>query len=882
MRGSHRTIPLFILGMMIALLTGCSTKSANLELLYQRAKDLRKVGRLNESSAATEKGLASARDGSPLWWKFYLHKVNLVQQTQGAKASVVLLAKQPPGTPEFRLANAQRKLYLAWASSAQTDYAAANTLSAQALDLARATSDLGLQARIEFFRVSVLTSQRQLEQSEQLRVVAEEHAEASKDPDVQIYGMAISSWVLMEEQRFEEAILTLQQQLSLLAQTNSRSGIGIIFLNVGWSRFSLGQLDEALTAFETAEKLCREAGDQRTLALTMGDMGNIYMDRQQFDLAGERFQGAFQISNELGDGRMAARWVTNLANVAIERKDWVRADEINQRAMRLKEAFGDETSKLYAYVSQGRILEGRGKTGEAEKLYKQISEAHSIDPVPALDAGTFLALMYARTGQDAKAEAAFEATLEMVDRVRSGLREERTKVQFLTSLIRVHDNYIDFLMARGKTRRGLEIAEASRAQVLQQKIGEVGAGRLVGTARYQRLARETGTTLLSYWLGPRRSYVWITTGGAISAYSLPAADKIGAAVERYRGLIEALDNPLTSDDGSGHELYEAILAPVIDRIPRGTRLIIAANGALNALNFETIPVPAPRAHYFIEDAVVSVAPSLNLLVSGSARRQMGGAKMLLIGDPNPPDRECSKLPFAAEEIDRVKKHFAPSAVQCFRKDEANPAAYRDHAGAGSEYVHFTAHATSDRRNPMESAIILSGPLGSNRLLARDVARDKYPAGLVTISACRGAGAKTYAGEGLVGFMWAFFRAGARSIIAGLWDVSDESTPQLMDDMYGELTRAVPAADALRDAKLKLLRSGETYQLPYYWGPFQLYIREAPAPGKLGGKIAHHAQNRNREMARQVFPAPEVRPVVRWAGSDPGRMYALPGPADDLR
>ena len=858
---SHRTLPVLALCLTIALLAGCATKPSNLEPLYQHARDLRNAGRLNESSAATEKGLASAPDGSPLWWKFYLHKIHLVQQTQGAKASAVLLAKQPPGTLEFRFANAQRKLYLAWASSAQTDYAAANTLSAQALDLARATGDLGLQARIEFFRVSVLTSQRQLEQSEQLRLVAKEHVEASKDPDVQIYGMAISSWVLIEGQRFEEAILALQQQLSLLTQTNSRSGIGVIYLNIGWSRFSLGQLDEALIALETAEKLCREAGDQRTLASVMGDMGNIYLDRQQYKLALERYQGAFQISNELGDRSTAARWLTNLANVAIERKDWVQADEINQRAMRLKEILGEETSKLYAYVSQGRILEGRGKTAEAEKLYKRIAEAHSIDPVPALQASTFLALLYAGTGQDAKAEAAFEATLEMVDRVRSGLKEEGTKIQFLTSLIRVHENYIDFLMARGKTGRGLEIAEASRAQVLQQKIGEAGAGRMVGTDGYQRLARETGTTLLSYWLGPRRSYVWITTGGAVSAYPLPAADKIGAAVERYRGLIEALDNPLASDDGAGHELYEAILAPVIDRIPRGTRLIIAPTGALNALNFETIPVPAPRAHYFIEDAVVSVAPSLNLLVSGSARREMGGAKMLLIGDPNPPDREWSKLPFAAEEIDRVKKHFAPSEVLCFRKDQANPAAYRNHAGGGSEYVHFTAHASSDRQNPMESAIILSGPLGSNRLLARDVARNKYPAGLVTISACRGAGAKTYAGEGLVGFMWAFFRAGARNIIAGLWDVSDESTPQLMDNLYGELTRAVPAADALRNSKLKLLRSGETYQLPYYWGPFQLYIREAPAPGKLSGKQAHNAQDRNREMARQVLQAPDVRPVV---------------------
>ena len=50
------------------------------------------------------------------------------------------------------------------------------------------------------------------------------------------------------------------------------------------------------------------------------------------------------------------------------------------------------------------------------------------------------------------------------------------------------------------------------------------------------------------------------------------------------------------------------------------------------------------------------------------------------------------------------------------------------------------------------------------------------AALVTISACRSAGARTYAGEGLVGLTWAFLEAGAQNVIAGLWDVSDRSPP----------------------------------------------------------------------------------------------------------
>ena len=96
------------------------------------------------------------------------------------------------------------------------------------------------------------------------------------------------------------------------------------------------------------------------------------------------------------------------------------------------------------------------------------------------------------------------------------------------------------------------------------------------------------------------------------------------------------------------------------------------------------------------------------------------------------------------------------------------------------------------------------------------------ASLVTLSACRSAGAKTYSGEGQVGLSWAFLRAGSRSVVAGLWDVTDRSTAALMADFYDQLAHNAAPVEALRHAKLTLLRGGKAYQKPFYWGPFQLY------------------------------------------------------------
>jgi CHAT domain-containing protein len=75
------------------------------------------------------------------------------------------------------------------------------------------------------------------------------------------------------------------------------------------------------------------------------------------------------------------------------------------------------------------------------------------------------------------------------------------------------------------------------------------------------------------------------------------------------------------------------------------------------------------------------------------------------------------------------------------------------------------------------------------------------------SRCRRAGARAYSGEGLVGFAWAFLRADASRVIAGLWDVDDRSTADLMDRLYAGIARGDTASHALREAKLAMLNHG---------------------------------------------------------------------------
>ena len=94
--------------------------------------------------------------------------------------------------------------------------------------------------------------------------------------------------------------------------------------------------------------------------------------------------------------------------------------------------------------------------------------------------------------------------------------------------------------------------------------------------------------------------------------------------------------------------------------------------------------------------------------------------------------------------------------------DARPEAYRAAGPQRFDTIHFAAHAVANPESPLESAVILSPGSASYKLYARDVQEIPISARLVTVSACRSAGARPFLGEGMVGFAWAFLGAGRRT------------------------------------------------------------------------------------------------------------------------
>ncbi|XP_048588019.1 tetratricopeptide repeat protein 28 [Nematostella vectensis] len=180
------------------------------------------------------------------------------------------------------------------------------------------------------------------------------------------------------------------------------------------------------------------------------------------------------------------------------------------------------------------------------------------------------------------------------------------------------------------------------------------------------------------------------------------------------------------------------------------------------------------------------------------------------------------LPKASEEAKMIRD-LLPD-VTCLMEERATKNAILAKLKEGVGIVHIASHGNARTGK----ILVAPGPRPHDEiapskdflLTMEEVYSCQINARLVVLCCCH-SGTGEIRAEGVMGFTRAFLAAGARSVLATLWQISDEATLYFMKRFYGHLVSGLTASASLQQTIRDTIADKDKYSHPYYWGAFIL-------------------------------------------------------------
>jgi CHAT domain-containing protein len=677
----------------------------------------------------------------------------------------------------------------------------------------------------------------------------------------------------LAEERFVQAgrLLEIQDDVALK---------GVILTRLADVNERMGKLETALTYALQALDARRRARDIRGEAISLGEIGLIYRGMNDFARARGYLENEVTVLQRLKDGRNEALARYNLGLVLLDEGNVASATEQFERSVALSRAQSypeGELTALYglaqAQARGGNPLRARAIAEEAVKLSETVprgtgNEGHKATADAARE-GAHELLIQLLVASDASytspADRSRSFEVSEMSRGRTlldSLSSEQVGSGWLKGAdLELRGRYEDVkkTMARNDEQLKRLPSESSARKELLARQAELHEESMILEARlrasspWQDTARPAPVTLktaqemldqdavlLEYFLGRRRSLLWLVTATSETLIELPPRETIEHQALQFYDSLKGSRKPGGQQRAAkaARDLGQLLLGPVGDLLNKYKHIIVVRDGALHYVPFSILPDPASAAvgdkrsawpKPLLTQHDVTYLPSMSVLHAireVSSRRRPATRSLAIFASPVFPPGEHKALPFSAQEADKVRALLSPQGRPLVvRGYQATRALALSGVLKDFRCLLFATHGQSHPEQPNLSGITLSQLDTSGRpiegeLRMQDIKSLDLKAELVVLSACNTAPGTEIHGEGFVGLTQGFMYAGASRVIVSLWNVNDQAAPELIERLFrGILKDHLSPSESLRQAQLWMFRQGKA---PYYWGGFEIH------------------------------------------------------------
>ncbi len=388
-----------------------------------------------------------------------------------------------------------------------------------------------------------------------------------------------------------------------------------------------------------------------------------------------------------------------------------------------------------------------------------------------------------------------------------------------------------------------------------------------------RQALAPGTVALSYSVHPQVTFAFVLSKQheELKVHQIDIDEPtLREKIKRFRLLIDSgRQHPKPPDEAliaAAGELYDLLVQPLLDS-DANDRLLLVPDGPLHLLPFAALIERGTNGldatlggRYLVELAPLHQTLSLTLYDSlrriQTAHSSTKNTLLAFAADHRTVTRDAitattrqtarfeqlrdlPALPWAKTEADQIARLFNSQGL-ALSEGAATEERVKALSPSGPRFLHFAAHSFITNETPLDSGLVLDSDtaVDNGLLQAWEIFEQlRLETDLVVLSACESALGPELGGDGLIGLTRAFLHAGAGSVVASLWRVSDRSTSDLMTTLYQQLKDGRTYDQALRQAQLQMIAGSakrnwwrrlwnreeipSDFRHPFHWAAFTL-------------------------------------------------------------
>ncbi|MFE1746967.1 CHAT domain-containing protein [Coleofasciculus sp. H7-2] len=631
----------------------------------------------------------------------------------------------------------------------------------------------------------------------------------------------------------EKSRQVLQQSLDVAQQLNSPPDISAALLGLGNTARSQQDTEAALKFYQQAESTAPSPMTRNQAKL---NQLSLLLETKQLSAAKALgSQMPAEIAN-LPPSRTAVYAKINFAQSLTRLKQadtantpsWTEIGQVLANAVQQAKSIKDIRAEAYALGHLGGLYEQTQQLPNAQDLTRQaLLLAQSINASDISYRWQWqLGRLLKAQGKTKDAIASYTEAVNILQSLRSDLVTINPDVQFSfrEEVEPIYRQLVELLLqTEGTSKPSQDNLKLARNTIESLQLAELDnffrtaclQGKAVQIDQVIDKDDPTAAVIYPIILANRLEVILKLPQQPLRHYKTAISQ---SEVERIAGeLRKQLTKPYTlrETQSLSKQVYDWLILPASKDLAASNikTLVFVLDGSLR-----NIPMAAlyDGQQYLVQKYGVALTPGLQLLGPKSLER--GKIKALTAGLTE------SRQGFAALsnvmlELNQIKS-VVPTTVLLDR--EFTSTAFQKEINAVSfPVVHLATHGQFSSKAEETFILTWDNRINVNQLdnllRIRDTNRPTAIE-LLVLSACQTASGDKRAALGLAGVA---VRAGARSTLASLWSLDDESSALLMSQFYQELTNTkVTKAEALRFAQLALLQNPR-YQHPRYWAPYVL-------------------------------------------------------------